>query len=425
MKRGLVRLAMASGAALVPGAALAQNGATSASIVIDPTLARSDVAGTRTEADLKQRPFVIGPLYGLPSLSVSGGFESNVFHRPDARSDFVATFSPALELHHDGGRNSTELQGQATVRRFGRFTSENSEEFAVDLQNRLELGNAGAFTAGTGFARLIEPRSSAGSVPNAAEPVSYDRFEVQAGGRFGRGRLSLEPQAGFERLAYAPVSLIGGGSADQSFRDTRTVRGAMTIAYDFSGFAAFVQGAAAHVESVSAPPDQIRDADAVSLAVGLRGTITALLSGEVSAGYQSRAYKLPLFADYSGATFHADLQWFVTPLLTLRARADRDFRNSGNPRVAGVLASTATLTAYYDVLRQLRLSAEGSWEDDRYRGSGTRATRKFLRGQAQYRLSRMISLGTSLSWLRQDVRGEALVPEFSTLRVAVGLTMTP
>ncbi|WP_395393862.1 outer membrane beta-barrel protein [Novosphingobium sp. BL-8A] len=425
MKRGLVRLAMASGAALVPGAALAQNGATSAAIVIDPSLTRDDVAGTRTEPDLKQRPIAIGPLFGLPSLSVSGGFESNVFHRPSARSDFVATISPGFDLRYDEGRDSAELQGQATVRRFARFISENSEEFAVDFRNRLELDRASAFTARAGYARLIEPRSSAGSVPDAAEPVSFGRFGAQAGLRAGLGRLSLEPEAAFERLAYSPVKLESGGVADQSFRDTRTIHGAMTIAYDFSGFSLFVQGTGDHVESVSAPADKLRDANALSLAAGVRGTITSLLSGELAVGYQSRDYKSPLFGDYRGATFHADVQWFVTPLVTLRAQADREFRNSGNPRVAGVLASMGTLSAYYDLLRQLRLSFEGSFEVDRYRGAGTRATRKFLRGQAQYRLSRRISLGTSLSWLRQDVRGDSLVPEFSTLRAAVGLTVTP
>lgn len=411
---------------MAPTLAWAQAVGAGTSIVIEPQLDRGDVAGSRVEPGYQPRPIPVGPVLAQPGLAVVGEYESNVFNRPDARSDAVAMVMPSLILRTDLPRHEVKLSGAGTVRRFARYRTENSEEFALDADGRLDLGARQAVKASVDVSHLIEPRSSVGSVPDAAEPVSYERLGTSLGAGIDFGKFHLSPMAGYERVDYDPVTLTGGGKADQSFRDTRALRGEVRIDYDLSGLtSAFVSGSYEGLKSTSAPEPLRRDSRGYTVLAGLRGQLSRVISGEVGLGYQSRDYVLANYRDFGGPTYRADLQWYVTPLMTLRAQASRIFRNSGDRRVGGILTDAFTLSAYYDPLPSLRLSAEADLEHGDFGDVDTRTWRKALRLQAQYRIGPGVSLGGYLRFLRQDVSGQRLVYPFTAFSAGVGITVTP
>ena len=430
MKRGLARLAVSSGAMLAPSLALAQTVGAGTAIVIEPGLDRDDVAGARIEPLYRSRPILVGPLFAQPSLAVVAGYDSNVFNRPDASGAALTTVMPALELRADLPRHELEASAAGTLRRFSRHTSENSEEFSLRAGGRLDMGARQALRVSVEFAHLIEPRSSAGSAVNAAEPASFDRLTAEAGVRLELGRLRIAPALAYERLEYDPVMLAGAetgaGTIDQSFRDTRTLRGEVRIDYDFSGLlAVFVSGSCEDIDSLSAPASARRDARDCEGLVGLRGRITPVISGEIGVGYRTRDYAQPAFRDFDGVTFRADVQWYVTPLVTLRLEARRAFRNSGNLRAGAILTDAFKLSAYYDPLRNLRLSLEAGLERGDFGDADTRTQRKTARLRGQYRVRRGLSVGVYFDFTRQDVRGTPLVVPFTSFGAGIGLTLTP
>lgn len=410
---------------MAPALAGAQAVGTGTSIVIDPALDRGDVAGARVEPALRPQPLPLGPFLARPSVSTVGGYDSNVFNRPDARGAGVAMIMPSLVLEANLPRHALGLSAAGTIRRFSRFRSENSEEYAVSGNGRLDFGARHALRASAGFSHLIEPRSSAGSVPDAAEPVSYGRLRADLGARLALGAFHLAPALYYERTEYDPVSLAGGGEADQSFRDTRKLRGEARLDYDLSGFVSLF-GTASYedLDSTSAPADARRDAHSRAVAAGIRGALSPVVSGEVQVGYQWRDYAAPDYRDFQGMTFRGDLQWYVTPLLTLRAQASRAFRNSGNRRVGAILTDTFTLSAYYDPLRNVRLSAMAALERGDFGDVQTRSWRKSARLRAQYRVSRSLSFGGYVSFVRQDVSGPRLVNAFTAFGAGLGITVT-
>jgi hypothetical protein len=117
------------------------------------------------------------------------------------------------------------------------------------------------------------------------------------------------------------------------------------------------------------------------------------------------------------------VQWYVTPLVTLRLEAGQRFENSGNPEVAGILSDKVTISAYYDPLRNLRLGVSAGFDYNKYRELGTRAYRKSVGIQAQYLLNHALSIGAHASFLGQDVRGPAIVNEFTSFGAGVGMTL--
>ncbi|MCJ2180023.1 outer membrane beta-barrel protein [Novosphingobium album (ex Hu et al. 2023)] len=425
MKGGLARLALSSGAAMAPALAGAQAIGAGTSIVIDPALDRDDVAGARIEPALRSRPIIVGPVFAQPSLSVVGGYDSNVFNRPAARAGALAMVMPSLQLRANLPRHAFAVLAAGTVRRFSRYRTENSEEFRTSANGRLDFGARNAIRASGGFSHLIEPRSSAGSVPDADEPVSYDRLEAELGVGLASGPFHLASNVQYERLDYDPVSLVGGGRADQSFRDTRKLRGEARLDYDLSGLVS-VFGAVFYEDlaSISAPADERRDAHGYAVAAGVRGALSPVVSGEVRLGYQWRDYALPAYRDFHGLTFRADLQWYVTPLVTLRAQASRTFRNSGDRNVGAILTDAFVLSTYYDPLRNLRLSATAALEHGDFGEVGTSTWRKSGRVRAQYHVNRSLSFGVYADFVRQDVSGPRLVNAFTAFSAGLGATVT-
>ncbi len=424
MSRGLAKLVLVAGAAVSPALAFGQQVGVGSSIVIDPQLDRDDVAGARIEPAFQPRPIHVGPLFGRASVSVVGGYDSNVFNSPDARSDAALSVVPRLSFETDLPRHELSLAAVGSIRRFARQKSENSEEFDLRAKGQFDVTDRQALTASVNFAHQIEPRSSAGSIANAAKPVGFSRLAAELGARFQFGRLRVAPQATYRQTDYSSVALTDGGEASQAFRDTRAVQGKLAIEYDFTGLVSgFVSGAANDVKSTSAPAAERRDSRSYSVVVGVKGEISPLLFGEVGVGYQSRNYSLPRYRDFGGVTVHADLQWYVTPLLTLRLQGGQTFENSGNSEVAGILSHKATLSAYYDPLRNLRVGLSGTFDYNRYRDIDTRAQRMSGRIQAQYLVNRTLSLGAYASFLRQDVRGRPIVNEFTSFGAGVGMTL--
>lgn len=424
MKKRLVRLALASGTVVSPGPAFAQSIGAGSSIVIDPQLERDDVAGARMEPAFQPRQIRIGPVFAQAGISVVGGYDSNVFNQPQSRSDAALTFAPTLSLKADLPRHELSFVALGSVRRLARQQSENSEEFGLKGKAQFDLTERQAILASIDYSHEVEPRSSVGSVANAAEPVSFRRFASEIGARLQLGALRLVPQLGYRRADYAPVELADGGAVSQSFRDTRTIQGDLAIEYDFTGLGSgFASASVSDVESTEAPAEQRRDSRSYSVMVGVRGDLSPVLFGEIGAGYQARHYKLPRYRDFEGATFRADVQWYVTPLMTLRLQAGRTFQNSGNPIVAGILSDKVTISAYYDPLRNLRISLSGSCDHNKYREVSTRAERTSARVQAQYLVNRTLSVGAYASFLHQDVRGEPIVNEFTSFGAGVGMTL--
>jgi Uncharacterized protein conserved in bacteria (DUF2320). len=396
------------------------------SIVVEPDLDRDDVAGSRKEPAYQPQPTLIGPVYVQPSLSVVAGYNTNVFNRPDERKAASVFVTPALDLRANLARHDLRLSAVGNIRRFEKYTTENSEEFALVGRGRYDLGEKDAITTLAEYSHRIEPRSSAGSVPDAAEPVSYARLVGELGTTFRWGAVRLAPSAHYDRIRYNAVAVTDGSEVDQSFRDTRSLRGGVRIDYNVSGLvSAFVSGSYDDMKSPSAPLERKRDARTATFTAGIRGEISPVISGEIGIGYQSRNYAQPDYQDIQGLTYRADVQWYVTPLVTLRAEAARAFRNSGIRQVGGILTDDVALTAYYDPLRNLRLSLSASAEFADYREVDARTWRGGMRFQAQYRMSPAISIGGYAAIEKQDVDGFQVANQFTSATVGIGITVTP
>ncbi len=83
------------------------------------------------------------------------------------------------------------------------------------------------------------------------------------------------------------------------------------------------------------------------------------------------------------------------------------------------------MTAYHDLLRNLRLNLSATLEHGRYREVDTRTIRRTLRFNAEYHLNPHLSIGGYISCIDQDVEGAPLVSAFTTASAGIGITVAP
>lgn len=426
MKPAIRTLVLSAAVIFTPASLAAQDIGETSAIAIAPDLDRSDVAGARVEPGFSPEPIVAGPFLLQPSLSVVGGFDTNVFDRPNELDDAVVLVTPSLKVRANTPRHLAEISVKGHFRRFWTYETENSEEFLVSGRTEFELAGTNRLFANALYGQQIESRSSAGTIVNTVEPVNFDLAMAQVGAELAFGNLWTRPRVSVRKTSFSDVDQIGGGTIDLAFRNQREFAGDLAVGYDVSGlFQVFAEGGLAKTESTSPAPNAARDADEFSLLAGVRGELSPLLVAELAAGYRKRDYDLARYRDYEGLTYRADVQWYATPLMTLQFQARQDFLNSGNAQVAGILSNRFSLTGYLDPLRNLRLSATAAYEHNRFRETDTRAERPSLRAQVEYRLSPNISVGTFAALRRQEVSGTPIVPDFTSFSAGIGVTLNP
>ncbi len=410
----------------VPAGAIAQDIGSANSITVNPQLDRTDAAGARNEPEFAPQPILVGPFLIEPRQSIVIGYNSNVRNSANKQGDAVLTLSPRLRLRADTPLHLFQVTATGFIRRFASLKSENSEEYSIRNQSRFDFDEQNALFANAAHSREIEPRSSFTANPAAAEPVSYSITEGEVGANIALGALRISPSVNIGQSDYSALDLAGGGSADQSFRDVRRVGAGLSVGYNFSPLVAvFAAGDFTDQDNRDPTPGFDRSAQDFSVVTGIRGELSPVMSGEVAVGYRKRDYDLALFKDFGGFTYRADLQYFPTELVSLRLQAQQIFRNAGDPQIAGVLSNSLTASAYYDPLRNLRLSAEAGYEVNDFREVDTQAKRPSLRFQGEYRFNRKLSVGAYAGVLRQDVSGTLALQEFTSFNAGFGVTLTP
>ena len=426
-KHSIAALAAALGATCVLApAAQAQDSGIRNDVVITAGFDRTDVAGMRSEPQLTPRPLQVGSFRLDASLSTIAAYETNVLRRRNPEGDASLSIVPQVRLSNTVDNFGVQVGASGLIRRYVSMARENLEEGVVDAAVSTRLGQDSSLRLTGSYGREAETRGISAVTDNAAEPVTFTTLATGLRADFSFGALRLSPSANYLERSYSALQLEDGTTLDQSFRDTRNYGGGLAIGYELSPLlVTFVEGGFTKVESTDPLPNLRRDSERLTLTAGVRGEVTPLVIAEVHAGYRQTNYDLARFRDVSGATFGANVQWFATPLMSFRLVAVQEPINSGRADVAGILSSRIAASAFYDPLRNLRLSTTVSFAYNDYRDVDTVAKRAGLKMQAQYMLGPQMSVGAFFDVIRQNVSGTQLVTPSTALTAGLGFTVTP
>lgn len=353
-----------------------------------------------------------------PRISAGLLANSNVYATAtNPKSDFVARFSPGLNIQYgklptsfSAGTPgfSADLDLGADLYRYREFSSENRTDAHGRLKTHWDIANDLKVDTTAEIARKHEERGEASSPRNAAEPVPYldirgDTTVTKTFGRFG-----VAVNGAVRRMSYEDVDAVDGSVLDQSSRSGTIVSTFVRPYYEFSPGYQFFLRAAANSRGYAGEGVLNRDSDGYNMTAGLVFTMTPLISGSIEAGYLSQSYDNPAIAPVSGASFKAEALWLATPLLTVRAGAERRVAETVSPDFDSRLDTDFLVRADYELLRNLTLFAGATYSHQKFEGLQSRTddvTKLSLGGR--YLLNRTWSLDGRYDFIQRDSNLEA------------------
>lgn len=368
-----------------------------------------------------------------PKVTASSEYNDNVFATGvNEIDDVVFQVTPQLTLTSDWPRHWLQAHASGTFNRYASETDQNSDDYSVGVDGRLDVLRTANLAGGVDFSRLTEPRTSAGT-EGQPSPVEYRLTTVYVSGARTFNRLKLSARVDWSDYDY--LDAAGNFSQDDQDRQVTLITGRADYAVSPDA-AVFVEitGNDRSYRLSSSPiingspefPNFVnRDAKGVGGLVGANFEIATLVRGEIGVGYQRQDYKSDVFHDYSGLGARAKVEWFPTQLTTVTFTGSRSVEDAALAGASSYLATNLGLRVDHELLRNLILSANGTYGGDDYRGIDRDDQRYGLGLSASYLMNRRVGLTLAYSHFKNDSSGRDVDPVFAHYSVdRVGLTLT-
>jgi hypothetical protein len=227
-------------------------------------------------------------------------------------------------------------------------------------------------------------------------------FVYQTGGSLGVtqrfNRLAVSLRGSIDRSDYADAKLTDGQTLSQKDRNFTQYGVRLRTAYEVSpAFTPFAE-VGVDTRSYDQKIDNAgvrRDSTGVQFRGGSRIEMTRTLTGEVAGGYGLRRYEDSNLGELRGPIVEASLNWSVTPLTTVRARASTEFEETTQTGSSGSIIRQAGLEVSHALLRNLTFTGGVSFARADFQGINRRDDTLRASVGAEYSINRNMVLRAS------------------------------
>ncbi|HET6522264.1 MAG TPA: outer membrane beta-barrel protein, partial [Geminicoccaceae bacterium] len=307
----------------------------------------------------------------FPEVTVAGSYNDNIFATPDDEiDDLITLVSPEISVQSQFSRHAINLNTGADLGFYLDENDENFQDYFVGVNGRLDVLREAAFTGGARYSHEHEDRGDPDDV-GGAEPTEFDRFGADLGYQQTFNRLNFRVLGTAERLDFDDVPAAGGVTIDNDDRDRNEYNALLRVGYAVSPrLRFFTEGRYSIVDYSEDLPgvDFNRDSDGYEVRAGADIDLTAVLFGEVFAGYRWVDYDADVFDDSDGFSLGAGLTWNVTQLTTIELAARRDVEETTEAGASGRFTTVAEVEVHHELLRNLLLNGLVGYRNDDYEG---------------------------------------------------------
>lgn len=376
-----------------------------AEISLADDLQRQETVTTRPHPETDPLGVDLGGWVLLPSVGAEEQYNDNIYATSSAtHSDFITTISPDLLLRSNWNNSQVTLEAGSQDGIYASHTTENFNDYNVAATGRLDITRQDYIAVKGGYYFLHEPRTS----PNnnfGTVPTTYGQTNGQIEYYHGFNRLSLTVDGVLNRYVYEDVGDGTGGFIPNTDRTRSEYGGAGRLAYELQPqmevFVRAEETGRFYDHKIGTDGYQ-RSSTGYDATGGLTFDLGGTAFGEVGVGYMSRAYYDDRFGTVSGVTANVAVTWNLTPITTLKLTGQRSIEETITFGSPGFVASTGTLTADHELLRNLLLNASVGLTYDDYQRSTQRETVVSAAFGVTYILNRYAKLSARYGYRDQD-----------------------
>ncbi|HEY8618275.1 outer membrane beta-barrel protein [Phenylobacterium sp.] len=373
-----------------------------------------------------------GAFLVYPKLSATAEYNDNIYATEDSEiDDLVWRVAPEISAASNWSRHSLSAYARAVFNRFQDNEDENSDDFLLGVNGRLDLLRFTNVRTSLDWAQLTEPRTSPnnptlppGQLGGALEPTQYELTSLRVDAEHTVNRLRFTGRYAFQQFDYDNPPRQGGGVIDQQYRDRDVNMFSGRVDFAVSPASALFIEVIGNTRDYRLPGNATavnRDSDGVQVLGGANFELGSLSRGEVAVGYLKQKFEDPRLRTVDGFGARAQVEWFPTPLTTVTASGSRTIEDSSVPGSGAYLSSNLGLQVDHELLRNVIISGRASYGEDKYDFFNRKDERQSAGVSATYLLNRSIGLTASYSYDRRDtVRGTGT--DFIQNKVAATLT---
>lgn len=341
-----------------------------------------------------------------PDASVTGTYNDNIYATNTGETDdFITTIVAGVSAQSNWSRHALNLNAGLSQYLYADNSDEDRLDWNIGGNGRVDVTRDTSVSAGLSYAQLHEERDAPNAVGNAAEPTEYAVFRAQAALDHRFNRVTTRLGATYADYDYDTVPLIGGGVLNQDFRDREEFEQLLRLGYNVSPDTnVYIEGTLNQRKYDQQPPavPLNRDSDGYSVVGGAEFRLSSLAQGGVFIGYQEQDYDDPTLPNISGLSYGASVDWFVTPLTTVRFETAATVEETTTPGASGYMDQSVGLRIDHELMRNVILGARVSYTNLDFEGIG-RSDDIIRAGLGvDYLLNRNFSIGLGYSFADRD-----------------------
>lgn len=395
----------AAAAALIAAALLAEAAAAAEQATVDESV----FGRTRPEYDptcIDTAAFGEGGGTGgallCPTLDLGVGYDDNVFRTDGGTEDDLFTrLRPAIALQVPGETSSAQVQVEGDVRRYADLTTNDSEDFRVQLSAGASPWEGVAFFVDGFWGRFHESRDDPDSPGGAQNVNEFYLLEETLGLSYQPSELFLGLRGRLQRYNYLDNGPIGNDD-----RDRNTYRATARAGYNVNPDILVFVEPSYEIRRYDFERDSLglkRDSDIFDARAGLEYDFSGITYLELTAGYFASEREDPTLTDGSGLAFGGRMVWNPTGLTTVNVELNRSIQESTLPGVSEVVYSALAVGLDYEMRYNLLFGSTVRFSNSDFQGNGrddqTVTARvgfeyllsEYLTAQATYRFERRAS----------------------------------
>ncbi len=388
---------------------------------------RNDQLGVldRPQPEYDPVPYRVDGVEIMPSINIDTLYDSNIFAVRDASDDLIVRVRPKVTASTQLGSFNITTAAEVDRRQYLSTDSQSTTDYTLGLRGRLDASRDGQIYIGTRNGQATEDRTDPASPLNLQKPVQYRYASAFLGAAQSFNRLRIAGRIGVETRDYKDGRDGLDVPVDQDFRNRTLFTSDMAAEFAISpDTSVFINGSVNRRDYTTQPAlSPSRDSKGYEITAGTSFQLSKLIRSEIGVGYFKQNFEDPGFEDVDGFAVRAKAEYFVTPLVTLTARANRGVEESSTLGSGAFVATSFSLTADYELLRNLVISASAGYERDRFQDIDRRYNITSTKMRAEWRLAPRFALHAQYDFREQDASGTFPGREFSRHRFLAGITI--
>jgi hypothetical protein len=403
-----------------------------------PTVAAKPTIRAKPKPKIEERPYdplgvEIGSLRLKPFVEASYGYDSNPNRLSVNRTGSKYLRSDAgFDLKSDWSRHELQADLRLGYSDYFDFQAASRPDGVGNLKARYDVSRDTAVNVEGRFT-LLTQRPGAPALASGSRSVSVTNRPLVVSAGLSTGvtqkfnRLELSLRGSFDRTVYQNAYYSDGSSLDLARTNYNayggTVRAAYEVNPDFKPFLEATLDRRVHDSPVDVYGYR-RDSHGLSARGGATVRISELLRGEASGGYAERSYVDPRLVKLRGPTIDAALIYMPSALTTVTLRGTTVLSETTASGAAGVLTRMITAQLSHDLLRNLNVTATGSYVTNDYQGAHIFQEGYTAGVKLEYKITRSIAVRGSFFHERLNSSGNGGF-DYTANVFLIGLRLQP